>query len=291
MSQPPAAAEAFDRFLVQLEAGSVGSLELFGPAGGDAAPGAGPDADHERDVPAWPAQVVSVLFNGQDAAGAKGWARRVHTELVRLDGHVPFTVVHDWHAGTVMPLLAEANERHGEGAGAQQAVQRLHARAATGERVAEDEWRAALGPALREVYRHAYAYEDAFATASANARAYATANGYDEDKAVAFGETYATLNTTANATSYADANALANTAATASAYAAADARAYAEAYPFASVHAYALAHAHAHTGQDEAAERDERLRVAYGRLADGLADSLARAAGGIGAVGTAGTAS
>src|SRR6202043_3954873 len=51
--------------------------------------------------PAWLAQVVTALFDGQEPAAARDWAARIHADLVRLDGRVPFAVVHDWHADTV----------------------------------------------------------------------------------------------------------------------------------------------------------------------------------------------
>ncbi|MFE7117543.1 SpcZ [Streptomyces sp. NPDC057654] len=259
MTLPPVAPETFDQFLARLEEGhAAGSYD------GAPAP--------------WFAQIVGALFDGQDAAAATGWARRIHGELVRLGGGVPFSVVHDWHAGTVAPLLAEAAVRRGDDAGAQEAVRALHVRAAAGERVGADEWEAALGAALAEVYRHAYAYDEAFATASADAHAYAMANDYGERKAAEFADGYAKLSTDANARSYAAANALATARAAAAAYASADARAYAETYPFASVRAYVLALADRDGDDGDAEGRDERRREACARLADGLADSLGRAA-------------
>jgi len=219
------------------------------------------------DRPRWLAQVLAVLVDGQDAAAAAEWTRRLDGELERLRGRVPFSVVHDWHAHAVTPMLVSANERRGEDPQVQRSVQRLHLRALAGERVAEAEWVAALEPALREVYRHAYAYADAYATARANAHAYATANGFSLTGAVEFADSYAELNTSANAESYADANAMANARAAAAAYAAADPAAYAESYPFAFVIAVVQ-------GQSDEAEQ---RRAACQRLADGLVGCLARA--------------
>ncbi|KOG87476.1 hypothetical protein ADK38_25235, partial [Streptomyces varsoviensis] len=86
MTLPPAATETFEEFLARLQSGRAGH-EGF-PAGSyDGAP------------PPWYAQVIGVLFEGQEAATAVAWARRVHGELGRLGGEVPFAVVHDWHAG------------------------------------------------------------------------------------------------------------------------------------------------------------------------------------------------
>ncbi|MEU3187614.1 SpcZ [Streptomyces sp. NPDC006923] len=257
MSRPPAAVEPFPHFLARLEA--------VPEPPGDKGP---------AETPPWPAQVVAALFEGQDPAVSKDWARRVHSELVRLGGQVPFTVVHDWHARVVVPMLAEASARDGGDTAPQRALLHLHTRALAGERIGEAEWSAALGPVVREAHRRAYAYEDAFATAYAGAHGYARANGFEESAAAEYAGTYATMNTGANAESYADANALANTPVLALAYATGDARAYAEAYPF----AQARVCAHAHAGRRQAEGRPERLRAAHGRLADGLAEALARAA-------------
>ncbi|KNB50965.1 hypothetical protein AC230_19410 [Streptomyces caatingaensis] len=213
-------------------------------------------------MPGWLAQVAGALWAGREPEAAGEWARRLYDACARLDGRVPFGVVHDWHARTVVPPQGEA-------------VRALHIRALAGEPVAEDVWAAALEPALRDVHRRAYPYADAFATAAATARAWARENDYGEAEAEEFADGYARLNTGANVTSYADANAMVHARALAAAYAAADADAYAACCPFATVNAHAFALA----GQDTAEGREERLRAAYGRLADGLADSLERAAG------------
>ncbi|WP_328760467.1 SpcZ [Streptomyces sp. NBC_00271] len=223
--------------------------------------------------------MIAVLYDGQDAAAAKGWALRLHGELERLGGQVPLAVVHDWHVHGVVPMLAEANARHGGSAEPQQVVGRLHTRALAGEHISEAEWNAALVPALRDVYRLAYAYGDAFSNAYAGAHAYAIDNDYGQERADGFARTYAELNTTANARSFADANALTHAGAAADAFTAADAQTYAEAWPFAHVQVYA--HACAHQGGSAAngrtADQDERLRATYRHLADRLTDSLARA--------------
>ncbi|MEU7042164.1 SpcZ [Streptomyces varsoviensis] len=263
MTLPPAAPETFDQFLARLEEGhAAGSYD------GAPAP--------------WPAQVIGALFDGQDAAAAAKWARRVHGELARLDGQPPFAVVHDWHANTVTPMLAGAATRRGDDAGAQEAVRALHVRALAGERIGAEIWEAALVAALPEVYQHAYAYDEAYATASADAHAYAMANDYGEQKAAAFADNYAKLSTGANASSYATANALANARAAAAAYASGDSGSYAETYPFAYVRAsvLALADREGAGGQETTEDRDERRRAACARLAAGLADSLGRTAAG-----------
>ncbi|MFI0737255.1 SpcZ [Streptomyces sp. NPDC021100] len=258
MSRPAPSADALPRFLARLDAAAAGRWEER--------PGRGPD------LPDWLAQLTGALWDGLEPGTAGEWARRVHDACARLDGRVPLAVVHDWHAHTVLPPLAEPE---GADSAAYEAVRALHLRAAAGEPVAEDVWAAALEPALRDVHRRAYPYADAFATAASNALAWARTNDYGEAEAREFADGYAELNTGANVTSYADANALVHARALAAAYAAADPAAYAACYPFAAVNAYALALA----GQDTADGREERRRAACGRLAAGLAGSLERAAG------------
>lgn len=246
MSQPTALAD----LLARLDTGP----------GGDDAPDLG--------MPPWLAQVVTALFDGQEAAAAHVWAARIHADLVRLDGRVPFAVVHDWHADTVVPLLDEVCD-------GQAAVGALHARALAGWPVAEAQWTAALEPALRDVYRRAYAYDDAYRVNYDSACAYGTANGFGEEGTREYATYYAELATGANLRAYADANAVANARALATAFAAADPVAYAETYPYAAARACAFAWVNA-AGGDRSA-RDQKV---HARLAAGLTASLGRAAGG-----------
>ncbi|MEH0974327.1 hypothetical protein V6U77_24660 [Micromonospora sp. CPCC 205546] len=213
--------------------------------------------------PAWLAAVLAALAEGHDPATPPAWWRRVDGELDRLAGRVPFRVVYDWHAR----VLASAS-----GSDAGRRVGDLHRRALAGDRVGADEWRAALRPALRELYRAAYPYAEARAVAYANAEVYATANGYGPDEVAGFAAHYADLSTGANAEAFADANAIANADALAGALARADETAYAGTYPAALVRAYALAAAH----RAGAAGAPRVLWTAYGRLADALAESLSR---------------
>ncbi|MEW2625011.1 SpcZ [Streptomyces sp. NPDC048106] len=264
MSPSPVAAASSDRLLARLGAGMAAAGPVSDPA-----------------LPDWLWQVSAVLYDGQDGAVARDWALRLHGALARLAGPVPFAVVHDWHAHTVAPMLAEASVRRDRPAGPQEAVRELHLRALAGERVTAAEWEAVLGPALRVAYRLAYAYADAFADAYAGAHAYAVANDYGADRAAEFAGSYAESNTGANAASFADGNALAHAGATAAAWAAADVHAYAETFPFAQVHVCALAWAgreHPATPDEdgEREEREARLRSAHRRLADGLLDALTR---------------
>ncbi|MFD4660869.1 SpcZ [Kitasatospora sp. NPDC058444] len=221
-------------------------------------------------VPPWLAQVSEVLSDGLGGAdAARAWERRVRREVERLDGRVPFRVVHDWYCAAVGPMLAEAGARRGGSVAPQQGVLALHGSALDGGRIDESTWRAALEPELRELFHHAYPYAEAHATAASAAGSYALANGYDAAEAARYGETYAELNTAANVRAHADANALANAAAVAAAYAAADPDAYAATWPSARVRAVVRVHADPRDEQGE--------RAAWARLADGLAACLARA--------------
>jgi hypothetical protein len=201
-------------------------------------------------LPHWTARLLDALYEGQ---GAGDWAGRVHAELVRLAGQVPFSVVHDWHAGTVLPLLEPVCDPS-ELAG-------LHAQAGAGQVVPAETWLAALEPALRAIYHRAYDYDSGYAVNYANAEVYGLANDFGEDGTREYASYYAELATEANRQACADANAIAVGRALADCFAAAGVG-YAETFPDAAVRAYAQA-----AGGAEA----------YRRLADGLLDSLARA--------------
>jgi hypothetical protein len=238
LSQPTALAD----LLARLDAGSPG------------------DDVPDLGMPTWLAQVVTALFDGQEPSAAYVWVARIHAELVRLDGRVPFAVVHDWHADAVVPLLDEVCE-------GQAAVGALHARALAGLPVAEAQWTETLEPALRDIYRRAYAYDDAYRVNYDSANAYGAANGFGEAGTREYATYYAELATGANLRAYADANAVANARALATAFA--------ETYPYAAARAYACARANA----DGGADRSARDRKAHARLAAGLAAGLGRAAG------------
>ncbi len=241
-------------------------------------------------LPAWLPLVLTTLYAGCGGPGsdaAARWARRVEACLrdlgpARSEAGPPFEAVHDWQARTVVPVMRQACSAACEPAAREAATElgRLHARAAAGERFDEARWRAAIEPALRELYTHAYGYADAYATARASASAYAQANDFSEAGAIEFADSYAKLSADANRQSFAESNAVANAAVLAAAYASGDGRAYAESYPFALVQACAHAWADQSDqpdGQpaDRPDSRAERRRAAYARLADGLIDSLA----------------
>jgi len=281
----------------------------------------GPAATFERllgsgQLAPWLQQLLTALHDGQDPATAARWGQRIADSLLTLrraegDGQLPFEVVHDWQARCVVPLMLQAAAPAGNepasverpasgsadgepmGKAAMASLPRMHERAAAGERFGEADWRAAIEPALRQLYRHAYGYAEAYATARASASAYASANDFSEQGALEFADSYAKLSTDANRQSYTEANAVANAALLAAAYASGDLRAYAQTYPFALAHACAHAYANS-AGQAAATEAGspgeigsaggqpgpaERRQAAYTRLAGGLADSLSRILG------------
>ena len=229
-------------------------------------------------LPAWLLQVLSTLYDGQDPETAARWGRRI-TRRVPADGQLPFAVLHDWQARTVVPMMAAAEQPEGVAEQPAAELRRMHARAAAGNRFEVSDWRAAIEPVLHQLYRDAYGYADAYATAHASASAYAAANNFSPDGAVRFADSYAADSTEANRQSYAESNAVANAALLAVAYTSCDAQAYAETYPFALLsactHAWANRTAPA-ADQESAADRPALRQAGYARLAEGLADSLTR---------------
>ena len=121
-------------------------------------------------MPRWLAQMVPTFFDRQKAGDAFAWGLAFTAELARIDGKVPFSVVHDWHANTVCQLGIDAAEKRGRDTAPHKALQTLHLRALAGEKISADEWR----PVLKTAY--AYAAADADAYANADAYAYADAD-------------------------------------------------------------------------------------------------------------------
>jgi hypothetical protein len=140
----------------------------------------------------------------------------------------------------------------------QEDLARLHRGA--GARITEEEWLAALVPALTDLYRRAYPYAQAYETASSAASGFAVKHGYGEAEAAEYGESYAAMNTDANLRVHAEANARAVASLAAKAFAANDVDAYALTWPGAMVRACVVV-----AGPE-----------ARDRLADGLRDSVNR---------------
>ena len=213
------AAEAFDRYKAAYDAGLLTQgawhIEKNGRHLACALGILGEDIDAPGKCPAsvmpiWLAQMVPWFFDKQKENDAKAWGMAFYAELKRLDGKVPFSVMYDWQANVVSPVVIEAAIKRGKDPAPHVAHQAIHARALAGDIAPKEEWVKILRPA----YSDAYATADAYAYATADAYAYATAYAY------AYATAYA----------YADADAYA------APYADADADAYADAYAKAAVY-------------------------------------------------------
>jgi hypothetical protein len=181
-------------------------------------------------------------------APTRPWHVQVTDELgvEPIAAEAGLDVAHHWLGHTVWPLLGQED------------LARLHRGA--GERIfAEEKWRAALTPALTDLYRRAYPYDAAYATASAAASGFAAKHGYGDAEATEYGESYAAMNTEANQRVHAEANARAVASLAAKAFAADDVDAYAVTWPGSMVRACVLV-----AGPE-----------ARDRLAEGLRDSVA----------------
>ncbi|MEV0641143.1 SpcZ [Streptomyces sp. NPDC050619] len=232
-----------------------------------------PAAGHARGLPpAWFLNVSAALYEELDPARRDAWAHDLYTALCRTDGRVPLTVTHLWHTGTILPVLTETATRLGHDPAPFQSLAAAHHHALTGHNPSEHRWAATLEPALRRLYRDAYAYAAAYATAYDNAHAYALANDFTPTDADTYGRDYADETTEPNARAFTEANATANARATATAYATEDPDAYALTFPGARTRAYVRAAAAA-PPQDPSAEASRRT-TACARLADGLVASL-----------------
>ncbi len=98
----------------------------------------GDDVNGPNDCPAsvmprWLAQMVPAFFDRQKLDDAKEWGVRFYAALAKLDGNVPFSVVHHWHAHTVCHLGIDAAEKRGRNTAPHKALQALHLRALAGE--------------------------------------------------------------------------------------------------------------------------------------------------------------
>jgi hypothetical protein len=226
-----------------------------------------------RIMPLWLAKAAGPLFDARvrkaveifpDGA-AKAWGLKFYGELKRLDGNIPFSVIHDWHAHTIGPLVVKFSERGGpnpwQGADRPQTLAALHAAALAGRPIAADEWR----PVLRDAFLHLHA-------GGRIGPAVTVAKRYTLDETVALlAEAYA------------------------GAYAAADADAFArahwnqsaglDAYADLAIAAYRIAQTHAQllADPDPNYDRYQYLStkdacIALAQLADGLVDCLARVA-------------
>jgi hypothetical protein len=151
-------------------------------------------------MPLWLAKAVPSLFEARFPQGyglpapdaAKTWGLKFYNELKRLDGKVPFSVIHDWHANTIGELIVKASTlidaNAWRGAERPKALQALHADALAGRPISADEWRRVLYDAFLHIHaggkigpesvgsRRSTVDENATFYASAYADAYASSN-------------------------------------------------------------------------------------------------------------------
>jgi hypothetical protein len=146
-------------------------------------------------MPRWLAQMVPWFFDRQKPEDAKAWGAAFYEQLARLDGVVPFSVAHAWHAQYTTALAVEVAQKKGKATAPHEALRALHERALAGDLASQEEWQAVL--------RHAYAY--AYANADANAYANADADAYANAYAYANADAYAYANADADAHAYANA--------------------------------------------------------------------------------------
>lgn len=221
-----------------------------------------------RSTPAWLPQIIELISDRCDEAFRNRWAAQLCASLARLDDVPPFRLIHDWHATTVSRLIIDSCLRRGLSVQEHEDVRELHRCAWRGHDVTDETWRRTLEPAFRAVFFHSYPYAEASATAADAANSYAVSHGYSAEEAKKYGETYATINTGANARLFSAANAKANSRAYARAFARSDHDLLARAYPSAYLRAcLSLA-------------RTEHRSGVYRALAEGFIHSLAAATAG-----------
>ena len=132
----------------------------------------GQDVSSSKDCPAqvmprWLAQMVPWMFDGQTTADAKSWGLPFYAELKRIDGKVPFSVIHDWHAHVVGPIAIETAEKRGRKPEVHKALAEMQFAALTGKKFTAADWRPVLKAAFFDAYAYAYAAANAYAYADA----------------------------------------------------------------------------------------------------------------------------
>jgi hypothetical protein len=142
-------------------------------------------------MPRWLAQMVPWFFDRQRAEDAFAWGDRFYAELSRLDGSVPFSVIHDWHARFVGPMAVDVAAKRERDVAVHESLIETHKAALAGNPLSKDEWISVLRPAFKDADADAdaNAYADAYADADADAYAYADADAYAY--AYAYADAYA----------------------------------------------------------------------------------------------------
>jgi hypothetical protein len=148
-----------------------------------------------RIMPRWLAGIVPWFFDNQPKADALAWGEAFYAQLARLDGMVPFSAVHDWHATVVCPLAIEVATKRGRPTAPHEKLAAMHAAARDGQKFAKEEW----SPVYRDAYAKAYAYmESGSAGLAAASDIYGRVNAV-ADAGAAAGAVSALLNTAGTA--------------------------------------------------------------------------------------------
>jgi hypothetical protein len=140
--------------------------------------------------------MVLWFFDSQNFADAKTWGLVFYEQLSRLNGAVPFSVVHDWHANVLGPLAIEVATKRKRNVIAHEALATMHAKALAGEKFSAEEWQPALKAAFFDAYTYTAAADDAATTAYTYTAAADVSMGADDDDAYAYAGTivYAEMN-------------------------------------------------------------------------------------------------
>ena len=196
------AAEAFDRYKAAYDANLLTQgdwhIEKDGRHLACALGILGEDIDNPGKCPAsvmprWLAQMVPWFFDKQKENDAKAWGMAFYAELKRLDGKIPFSVMYDWQANVVSPVVIEAEIKRGKDPAPHVAHQAIHARALAGDIAPKEEWVKILRPAYADAHANsnADAHANSNADANANAYAYAYAAPYAYADTDAYADAYA----------------------------------------------------------------------------------------------------
>jgi hypothetical protein len=231
----------------------------------------GPSDCPPQIMPLWLAKAADTLFDARliEAApffpdgSAKTWGLRFYGELKRLDGKVPFSVIHDWHANTVGPLVVEFSRlpdpNPWRGEDSPEALEKMHAAALAGRQIAAKEWQAVLLNAFRHIH-----------AGGRIGPAVTVAKRYTLDETIAM-----------SADAYANAYSKSNAEMLAHAHWNSDAGL--DAYTGCAVNAYGIVQSHAKLLADPNPNYDHYQNlgvkhriIAFARLADGLVECLAR---------------
>ena len=185
---PATAAEARDRYAAFLARDGIvqGTWHSTASDGRELACALGvigPEISSPKDCPAhvmprWLAQMVPWLFDNQQRKDALDWGSRFYDQIARLEGVVPFSVIHDWQGNVVGDLAIEVATKRNRQVEPHQALKEMHIASLAGKSFTVEEWRPVLKDADADAYADADADAYAYADADADAYVYAYADAY-----------------------------------------------------------------------------------------------------------------